>query len=170
MQTETITAPIVRWGSVSRKTQHGGTWCFYVDDYRYGAWETLASRVRATNPAACVEPNYSAFEWTDRARVLWDVYRKRRVALQMQQSGIPILVDCCVPYEHYDLALIGVPKGWKSYATRGFEARAGEIEMEYRLAADHCAAPPLMLVYGGGPRVAEVCKSLPGTVHVRTKD
>ncbi len=169
-QPDQIIAPIVRWGSVSRKTKHGGTWCFYVDDYRFGVWETLAERVAKTNPAACVEPNYSAFDWTPRAHVLWDIYRKRRIARELQLLQVPVWVDLCMPREHFDLALLGVPKGWKYYATRSFEARHDEIEHEYRLAADHCGSEPIMLVYGGGKKTADAASSLPGTVHIKAKE
>lgn len=167
VQPDRIVAPVVRWGAVSRRTQHGGTWCFYCDDYRFGAWENLAERLASTLPAACVEPNYTAHEWTPHAEVLWGVYRKRRVARELQELGVPVFVDVCMPREHFPLTLLGVPRGWRAYATRGFEARADEIVGEYALARGHARREPLMLVYGGGPKVAEVVRRLPGAVHVR---
>jgi hypothetical protein len=161
-----IIAPIVRWGSVSRATRHGGTWCFYCDDYRFGDWTSLAQRVAATEPAAVVEPNFSTFDWTPRAEALWSVYRKRRVARELQELGVPVFVDLCVAAEHRDLALLGVPRGWRAYATRGFEARPEDVTAEFKLAAGHAGVAPLMLVFGGGPRVAAVAGQL-GAVHVR---
>lgn len=166
VQPDRIVAPVVRWGSVSRSTRHGGTWCFYVDDYRFGDWQTTAARIAATEPYAAVEPNFSAFAWTPRAEVLWGVYRRRRIARELQELGVPVFVDLCLPAEHHDLALLGVPRGWRAYATRGFEARPGDIEAEHSLATERAGREPLMLVFGGGARVAEVCKRL-RTTHVR---
>jgi len=169
VQPERVVAPIVRWGSVSRKTSHGGTWCFYVDDYRF-AGSNIASQVIATVPAACVEPNYSVFDWTSRAEALWTVYKKRRIARELQEAGVPVYVDVCVPESFSDLTLLGVPKGWRSYATRAFEVRPDDVIAEYQLAADHAGSEPLMIVYGGGKKIAERLASLPGTVHVKTKE
>lgn len=168
-QPERIIAPVLRWGSVSRTTQHGGTWVTYVDDYRFGRWETMASRMAATVPAAAVEPNFSVFDWTPRAEALWSIYRKRRVARELQELGVPVFVDLCVPREHFDLALLGVPVGWRAYATRGFDARADDVVAEYGLAKVLAGREPLLLVYGGGAKVSAVVARLPGAVHVRTE-
>lgn len=166
-QPDRVVAPVVRWGSVARSTRHGGTWCFYVDDYRFGPWESLAERAARTVPTACVEPNYTAHDWSPRAEVLWGVYRKRRIARELQALGVPTFVDLCLPAEHFDIALLGVPRGWRAYATRGYEARAEEIREEYARAREQAGREPLVLVYGGGPRVAAVTAELPGCVHVR---
>lgn len=164
-----LVAPVVRWGSVGRRTQHGGTWCFYVDDYRFdgSGWRSLAARVAASNPAAALEPNLSIFSWTPRAEALHQVYRKRWIARAMQGLGIPVWVDLCVPAEHHDLALLGVPSGWRAYATRGFEERADDIRGEYELAARHAAGEPMFLVWGGGPKVAAITRQLPGAMHLK---
>jgi len=164
IQPASIMAPIVSWGSVSRAKQHGGTWVFYVDDYRFSS-PALAEQVADSFPAAAAEPNYSVFDWTPRAEALWSVYRKRRVAWELQRRGVDVFVDLCMPEPHLDLALLGVPKGWRAYATRGFEARPNDVVREYLLAAKHAGGNPLLLVYGGGRGIAEVVRTMPGAVH-----
>lgn len=165
LQPDAVTAPVVPWGSVARTTRHGGVWHFYVDDARFTR-ARLAEQVANTLPAAVVEPNFSIFDWTPRAEALWSVYRKRRVAWQLQRRGIPVFVDVCMPEHVHDLALLGVPVGWRAYATRGFEARAADVAREYGLAANHCGARPLLLVVGGGAKVRSIVGTLPGAVHV----
>jgi hypothetical protein len=165
-QAVAVHAPVTRWGAVSRSTQGIGTWVFYTDDYRFAA-ARLAEQVIATNPLGCVEPNYSVYDWTPRAEVLASVYRKRCVAADLIAAGVPVFVDLCMPRDHADLSLLGVPLGWRSYATRGFEVRPSDIRAEFEIARSHAGSHPLFLVYGGGAGVAAVCGEL-GAVHVRS--
>ena len=53
--------------------------------------------------------------------------------------------------------LLGVPAGWRAYATRGYNANVAEIAAEYELAAQHAGERPLFLVYGGGAAVQSLC-------------
>jgi len=158
-----LPVPLLAWGSVARTHVHGGTWHFYVDDRRFAAMTPV--QVIRTGCRAAVEPNYSVFDHTPRALALQAVYRKRRVARELQAGGVQVFVDLCMP--HPDLALIGVPRGYRGFATRGWEARPEDVEAEYRLAYDHGGGEPVMLVYGGGPKVQAVCAGLPGTIYVR---
>lgn len=164
LQPAAIAGPVVCWGSVARTTQHGGTWVFYTDDWRFAS-ARLVEQIVASDPSAAVEPNYSVYDWTPRAEVLWSVYRKRRIARELQEAGVPVLVDLCMPACHAGLALLGVPRGWRAYATRGFEARADDVRAEHAIATEHAGGRPLLLVFGGGKRIAELCRELPGAIH-----
>lgn len=174
MQPREVTSPVVAWGSVSRNTRHGGTWCFYVDDARFSS-PKLAGQVIASEPAACVEPNFTILDSTPRAEALWAVYRKRRIAREWQLAGIPVFVDLHVPAEMLDLAMMGVPRGWRAYATRGVAGRVNDVLIEWAAARafsrvrdfeDDISPPPLFLVYGGGESIRELCTQLPGAVYV----
>jgi uncharacterized protein DUF4417 len=166
-QPDAFVAPLVQWGSVPRTAKHGGTWSFYVDDYRFSA--ASVSQIATSNPAACVEPNYSVFDWTTRAEALYSILRKRRAAWELHLVGIPTWVDLCMPENVLDIALLGVPKGWRAYATRAFANRVQDVAREYERAANHAGCEPMFLVYGGGRKAAELCLTLPGAMHVPSR-
>jgi hypothetical protein len=85
-----------------------------------------------------------------------------------------VWVDLNVSETHSELNLLGVPLGWKWFATRGYDERPEALIREHARACAHAAArepmrerfpPPILLVYGGGPTIAELVKSLPGAIH-----
>src|SRR5690606_5282009 len=61
--------------------------------------------------------------------------------------------------EHSALNLVGVPRGWRAYATRGYAERLDDLDREYQIARDRCGSEPLFLVYGGGQPVQAFCQS-----------
>jgi len=160
VQPTSLALPIIPWGSVARSTRHGGTWCFYCDDFRFGDWRRLAGKIMASQPSGITEVNFSHFYESARAEVLWGIYRRRLISRTLQDVGIAPWVDLCIPHEFADLTLLGVPKGWRAYCTRGFDARAEETRQEYAMAVEHAGCEPLMLVYGGGRRVAAIAAEL----------
>lgn len=166
MQATAIVAPVISWGSLGRGAGNPGTWAFYVDDYRFSALLKDPMRIVNTGCAAAVEPNLTLFEQTPRYEVLAAIGRKRRVARQWQDAGVCILVDLNVPARYRTEALLGVPRGWCAYATRGYVARLADLFDEYELACDWAGGEPLLLVYGGGRAVETACQQLPGAVYV----
>ena len=62
--------------------------------------------------------------------------------------------------EHYDVNMLGIPDGWKAFATRGYSDRLDGTHAEYaqaqRIAGE--GVTPLFLVYGGGVKVKEECQ------------
>lgn len=160
-----VVAPVMPWGSRSRGATMSGTWVFYVDDYRFGAVAKQPLQVLPTACNACCELNFTCYEQTPRAEVLWSTYRKRSVARQWQDAGLPVFVDLNVPERHRELCLLGVPQGWRSFATRGYAQRPEALRSEHRRAFEFAGAGLLMLVYGGGPKIEELCRSLTGAVY-----
>jgi hypothetical protein len=61
---------------------------------------------------------------------------------------------------HYELNLLGIPPGWKAFATRGYTERIDATYQEYeqakRIAGE--GVTPVFVVYGGGKDVKAECQ------------
>jgi hypothetical protein len=161
LQANAVDLPVTLWGAVKRTKRMRGTWLFYCDDYRFEALWRDPSTVVNTRCVSAVEPNFSIGPQTPKAMALWQVYRKRWLARWWQSCGIRIFVDMNVDTETFaDIMLLGVPKGWKAYATRGYSERLGFTVREYELACEHAETDRvLFLLYGGNKDCEELAKS-----------
>jgi hypothetical protein len=157
--------PLTAWGSVGRSLRMPGTWHFYVDDYRFESIFSAPDKVFATSPRGAIEPNSSIFDQTPRAVALWLIYRKRWLARYWQEQGLRVWVDLNVPAGFQSDNLIGVPEGWSHYATRGYDKRVSELDVEWSHAAARCGGDPIFAIIGGGRKVAEWCAARP-VIHV----
>jgi hypothetical protein len=162
LQATAIPAPAVRWGTAARGAAAGagaGTIHFYGDDYKFTRLWHDTGRLLAAAPAVAVEANFSTHPGMARAEVLWGIYRKRTLARAWQAHGIRLVVDLDVEPAYRDLALLGVPRGWRAYATRVHRGiPLATIEGDYELAARHAGAGPvLFVVYGGGDAIPRHC-------------
>ena len=166
MQADCVPLPVWAWGSKARTSQHGGTWHLYVDDARFSRLLREPGALADTGAVAAVEPNVSAYEDTPISVVLASLYRKRWAARVWQTCGIRTFVDLNLPARvlERDEWRCGIPASWRAFATRGYEGRIDAMELEYS-AARSFGGIPLLLVVGGGRRVAEWCRTHPGAVH-----
>lgn len=156
-------APLLPWGAVSRGTRMPGTWCFYVDDYRFSA---LLKRPEGLPPcAAAVEPNITVYEQSPRWESLAAIGRKRTIARSWQTRGVRIWVDLNHPVRYASDALLGVPREWRAFATRGYAQRLEDLRDDHAMAVDHCRGA-MLVVYGGGRPVEELCRQLPGAIYI----
>lgn len=131
-----------------------GTLHFYTDDYRFNAVYEHPEKILQHNPHAIVEPNFSLFNETPIAFGLQAIYKKRFIARAMQERGIQVFVDLNVGQKFYRLNMLGVPRGWRAFATRGYSDRLNNLAFEYSIAQDWAGGKPLFVIYGGG----EVCR------------
>lgn len=157
-QADVVDVPFSRWGRATRKSRMKGTWHFYTDDYKFS---TCWSRPQVVVNSACVaavECNFSVHAQTPAAIAVYQTFRKRWLARLWQDRGIRVLVDLNVAREHRALNLLGVPRGWRAFATRGAVARLTDIEEEHAIAAERAGGEPLFVVYGGGADVAELAR------------
>ena len=160
LQATAIDLPFKAWGSISLKTRMSGTWHFYTEDYRYEALWRDPSPVANTRCANIVEPNFSCYDQMAPAFALFQIYRKRWLARWWQSLGIHVFVDLNVAEPFYDINLLGVPKGWKAWATRGYNDRIDSTEREYQMAVERAGTTSILfVVYGGGKKVQELCQS-----------
>jgi hypothetical protein len=160
-QARHVELPLRRWGRETRKSRFFGTFHFYTQDYRFERLWTRPGDFLASGAHGFVEPNFSIHAQTPRFRALWNIGRKRWLARLWQDHGYKAIVDLNVDARFRDIALIGVPRGWQMYATRGSVDRLGDLQEEYDMATEHAGRrPDLFLVYGGGKAVQERCAEL----------
>ena len=139
----------------------GGTYAFYTDDSKFeGLWMNPDPLI-ASGAAVIIEPNFSIGEFDDIPVVLYQIYRKRKIAVHAQYHGLLVYVDMFVWPHHLELNLEGVPKGWAHYATRGVTARLDDLQAQYDAACDHAnleLQQDEFVVYGGGLAVQQWCE------------
>jgi hypothetical protein len=145
MQADHLNLPINIWGQFARSRKHPGTVHFYTDDYRFnGLWHHPEKVVNAGCLTA-VEPNFSTSNSQPFPVALYSIYKKRFIARYWQEQGIKILVDLSIAQEHEDLNMLGVPLGWRAYATtthEGFYEAA--LIHQYELACAHAGSEDIL--------------------------
>lgn len=166
-----LEAPLAAWGSVARSSRFSGTWHFYVDDYRFssGLMSEPLAPVR-TGASSLVEPNYSIFDESPRAVAIWRTYQKRWVARcwQSEVPDLPIWADVCFSAAHEEVGMLGVPFGWRRFATAGFDRHAFELDQSLERAVERSAGESFtLLVYGGGDEVDRWCSGRANVLRVR---
>lgn len=170
-QADALDLPVVGWGSIARKTRMKGTWHFYTEDNRFEALWADPSPIVNTRCVNVIEPNFSVFDQMPRAVALWGTFRKRWLARWWQSFGIRVFVDLNVSEEHADLNWLGVPQGWRAYATRGYTDRLDATEREYAAACEHAGTDDvLFVVVGGGKAVKARCQERGWTWVIETMD
>jgi len=161
-------ALIERWGRIPRhNTRMVGMWHFYTDDYRFtGVWRDPDVVVR-TGCNAAIEPNYTTTFGTPKAMALYDIYRKRWLARYWQSKGISTVVDLNVEIPFWQVNLLGVPKGWGSYATRWY-ANFNDVHLQYKMAQEHAEREDItFFVFATKTKdVEEACKEY-GWINVK---
>lgn len=160
LQATSVDLPFELWGNAERTRRMKGTWAFYVDDYRFEALWKDPSPVLNSGAVNAVEPNFSCYSQMPMIVGLWAIYRKRWIARYWQSYGLRIFADLNVAEPFYELNMIGIPKGWRAWATRGYTKRLHLTEREYQMACDHAGTSSILfVVYGGGKAVKEMAQS-----------
>jgi hypothetical protein len=152
MQADALDAPVLTWGSIARVTKHkGGTYHFYTDDYRFNdLWRDPTKLVNSGIPTI-IEPNFSAFGNMPFYEAVNRIGRKRWLARYWQSKGIRVIVDLNVPPVWDNISLLGVPRGWQWYATRGYNQELDSTIEQYERCKIHAEGKTVtFIVYGGG--------------------
>jgi Domain of unknown function (DUF4417) len=160
--------PVTTWGTIGARREMKGTWHFYVHDHKFEPLWKRPYRVLWSRPIAAVEPNFSTTDQTPFSLSLWHIYRKRWLARYWQANGLHIFVDLNVDgalNKPHDAAggkrpnLLGVPLGWKAYASRAHGNQPERLVEEWEVAREHSGdEQPLFLVVGGGKRVRDLAR------------
>jgi hypothetical protein len=160
MQVETCPAQLTKWGTVGRNHKLLGCVHFYTHDSKFTALyeRNRPLQVVRSGCDAIVETNYSQEVRTPRAVVLHGIFRKRWLARFWQTHKIRVLVDVNVESEFFDIALLGVPRGWRAYANRVHKGSYEHLDAAYELVGQHAGTEPLYIVYGGGEAVRKRCE------------
>jgi len=165
-QADCITLPCLKWGRISRRAKKEvNTIHFFTDDYKFTRIWKNPEQVVEMRPKYVVELDFTTSEETPLALFLGALYQKRWLARFWQACGIRIWVDLNVQPRFHEYNLLGIPKGWRSYATRfvktlpdGTYSGIEGLEADFKVATKH-AAPnkPLFAVFGGRDKVEKVC-------------
>jgi|DEB0MinimDraft_6_1074348.scaffolds.fasta_scaffold08746_3 hypothetical protein len=170
LQGDLIDEPIMPWGGMTRAKRmedyvvgkkgqpFNGTFVFYVEDYRFTALEKYPNRPLVTSAPTLAELNFTIINRTP----LWKVHQliglKRWISRYWQHNNRRILVDLYVPEKYMPENLLGVPRGWRAYATRGADCSIDHLKYAHSVAVEHAETDELVfLVYGGGKQVKQFC-------------
>jgi Domain of unknown function (DUF4417) len=166
LQADQVAAPVQTWGTVGARRPMSGTWHFYTADAKFEPLWRRPHRVLYSRPAAVVEPNFSTTDQSPFALSLWHIYRKRWLARYWQSQGLRVFVDLNVdaalnqPHEAVGGSrpnLLGVPAGWKAYASRAHSNQPDGLVREWEVARSHSGSDnPMFLVVGGGRAVKKL--------------
>lgn len=157
-----LVLPFVQWGSIARYREMSGTWGFYVDDVIMEPVWADPDKLLKSHPYGLIELNLSVTVDTPAALAVWQTYRKRWLSRYWQTKGIKTIVDLSVHPKYGELNLLGVPKGWWAFSTRGYTREPDRLLIQQYERAREIAAGSgrfLFLVYGGG---AELKARFPG--------
>lgn len=161
MQATECQIPFLCFGEQKRTYNMNGegTLHFYTDDYRFNAVYEHPEKILQHNPGTIVEPNFSLYNESPVAFGLQAIYKKRFIARAMQERGLQIFVDLNVAQKFYQLNMLGVPRGWRAFATRGYSDRLNNLAFEYAIAKDWAMdKTPLFVIYGGGSLCKQFAK------------
>jgi hypothetical protein len=155
LQGTVVHNPVKPYGADSRDKKGVGTYHFYVDDYRFESiWDT-PNKVINSECLTVIEPNLSLFNTTPISYGLHLIFKKRWISRYFQSAGISVFVDLNVNSKFSEYNLLGVPEGWKSFATRGYADRMEDLEQEYQIANKISGGNPTFIIYGGGKKTKD---------------
>jgi hypothetical protein len=165
LQPRGLELPVNRIGAKARKCRvEGQTLHGYTDDYRINGLFKDPSWLANSGCRALVEPNFSTNGEMPKAVALSYVYAKRWIARWAQSYGIEIWVDLAMNERHSDIALLGVPKSWKAYATYTYITGYDDewLFRQHDQACKHSGINEseglLFWVYGGEDHIQELCQ------------
>ncbi|MCK9568954.1 DUF4417 domain-containing protein [Candidatus Pacearchaeota archaeon] len=165
LQPRGLELPVNRIGAKARKCRvEGQTLRGYTDDYRINGLFKDPSWLVNSGCRALVEPNFSTNGEMPKAVALSYVYAKRWIARWAQSYGIEIWVDLAMNERHSDIALLGVPKDWKAYATYTYITGYDDewLFRQHDQACKHSSMDEkdglMFWVYGGEDHIQELCQ------------
>lgn len=153
-----IVLPFSAWGADTRQKKGVSTYHFYVDDYRFEAIWKNPIQVLESGVQALVEPNLSLFDTTPIAYGMHQIYKKRWISRYFQECGIKVYADLNVAKKFQRYNMLGIPKGYNAFATRGYADREEYLKEEIKIAQEISGNEiPNMIVYGGGESIKKLC-------------
>ena len=125
------------------------------------------SRIFLTGCEVAFEPNCTTGPTVPRAAALFGIYRKRATAAFWQSHGLKVIVDLNICDDALDLTLLGVPQGWRSYATRSHRGDSpGDHLRRHRMAVERAGTEDVLFILVGGGKAARGLCDAHGWVHV----
>lgn len=150
--------PFKPYGADARTKTGVGTYHFYVDDYRFNAIWNDPTKLINSGCSAIVEPNCSLYETTPIGYGIFLIYKKRWIARLLQDYDIDVFVDLNVTEKFHKYNILGIPKGYNAFFTRGYDNRLNALEKELQIAREISGLEiPNLCVYGGSKKVKDFC-------------
>jgi len=158
-QANMVDDPVEIWGTRRRTDRMRGTWCFFTTEARFTALIKKPYDVINSGCINSVEMNLGVYEQTPYYEVIHKVGVKRWIARYWQEcGGVRIFVDLNVAPRWREVNLLGVPVGWRAYATRGSVNRLDDVQAELDLACSRAGHKEIVFLgYGGGKGVQDMC-------------
>jgi len=138
-----------------------GTLHFYIQDVRFFHLWQNPNLILGGSIRYFVEPNFSLYGEMPRAYAYFATYKKRWLARYWQDKGLLPFVDLNVNPRFADINLLGVPQGWRAFATRGYASDKNGGTQDLDLALKTALSfhdNPLLVVYAGGKIAQEWCE------------
>jgi len=158
LQAHALDLPFTAWGTRARRDKMTGTYHFYVDDYRFTALWKKPEMLFKSKCVNAIEANFTCSEQMPMAVGIYRIYQKRWLARYWQSGGVYIFVDLNVHPKFYEVNMMGVPRGWTAWATRGYNERTDRTIQEWELACTWAETSDILfIVYGGGKDVRRLC-------------
>lgn len=154
--------PISCWGRLNASwLRNAGTIHFYTDDRRFMSLISRPELLVNLHPCYAVEPNFSLGPQVPLSVGLFYIFWKRWLARFWQDHDVGIYVDLSVSERFRDANLLGVPRGWRAFATRGYQGNTAEsILATHDLAVEIAGTDDVyFLVYGGNSEIRDLCMS-----------
>lgn len=159
---------VARYGDYRSRTIH-----FYTDDARFNAlgnavlygetywklWERC-DRVWQSGAPSFVECNFSTSNSQPRWRALEQIGKKRHLSRYWQERGMRCWVDLNVAPRWWEENLLGVPLGWRAYATRVHKNGSLQtISDQAALAESHAGTDQIKFaVWGHRKEIKALCQ------------
>lgn len=166
LQATVVEMPVNFWGAWKRKQKTSGTCFFYVDGYRFNRLWTDPRDFLNSGCVAAAEMNFSIFDNYPKAVALWRIYQKRWMSRLFQSYGIRIFADLNVSRQFADLNTIGIPKGWRSFATRGNGDAVENLDHEFQIAKKIAGKGTVVFVVVGGGKAVEARCQKAGWIYL----
>lgn len=158
-QAKQVELPVDIWGRNARAkcAAKAKTILFYTDDYRFSALLNNPEILADAGIKIIGEVNYTVHANMPYPLAIFQIYKKRYISRYLQEMGIEIMVDLNVPTNYEELNKEGIPKGWNSFVTRGYEM-VEILQANFDVARSISGVDyPNLVVYGGGKDVRHFC-------------
>lgn len=154
-----IELPLTAWGADARNKHGITTYHFYVEDYRFEKLFKDPINLLMSGCKQIVEPNCSIHDQTPVAMAMFQIYKKRYLARYFQECGVKVWADLNVSPKFAEYNMLGIPKGYNAFFTRGTEGFLHRVQLNLQIAQEISGKKrPNMCVYSGGSEIEEFCR------------
>ncbi len=146
------------WGSQARSIG-AEAYIFYTDDSKFNGLLSEPGKLAAAGAKCAVEINPTTSDHHPAALVIADLWRKRKLSQVWQEAGIRVAVDLNISRRFFDVALLGVPVGWRAYANRAYTEDTKHLHDAYTLAQRHAQTDDILYFVYGRNSACELCEA-----------